>query len=71
MVRYRDTLWCDGCGVEIRWKPEIKDQLSYCCWKCLRGEVCHCAEVLEEYPTTSSKQPGMPIDLPLNKLADV
>ena len=70
MVRYHDTLWCDGCGVEIRWKPIVKDQRSYCCTRCLNGEVCDCAEVLEDYPITSSKQPGTPSNLPLNLIAD-
>ena len=50
MVRYRDTLWCDGCGVEIRWKPLQKGRLYYCCQRCLAGEVCECEEVLEDYP---------------------
>jgi hypothetical protein len=71
MVRYRDTLWCDGCGIEIRWKSIAKDQRSYCCIRCMHGEVCDCDELLEDYPTTSSKQPGIPSSLPLNKLADV
>jgi len=70
MVRYRDTLWCDGCGVEIRWKPVVKDQRSYCCRRCLNGEVCDCAETLEDYPTASSKQPGVPSSLPINELVD-
>lgn len=71
MVRYRDTLWCDGCGVEIRWKPIVKDQRNYCCIRCLNGEVCDCAEILEDYPTKSSKQPGISANLPLNNMADV
>ena len=71
MVRYHDTLWCDGCGVEIRWSPIHKDQRSFCCLRCLNGEVCDCAEVLEEYPANSSKQPGIPSNLPLNDMADV
>ncbi len=71
MVRYRDTLWCDGCGVEIRWKPIVKDQRSYCCKRCLNGEVCDCAEVLEDYPTTSSKKPALSSILQLPNLADV
>lgn len=70
MVRYHDTLWCDGCGVEIRWKPVVQGQRSYCCNRCLNGEVCDCAEVLEDYPTTSSKQPGVPSNLPTNNAAD-
>jgi hypothetical protein len=71
MVRYRDTLWCDGCGVEIRWKPIVKDQRSYCCLKCLNGEVCNCAAILEDYPPTSAKRSGMPAILSIKKLANV
>lgn len=71
MVRYRDTLWCDGCGVEIRWKPIIKDQRSYCCVRCSNGEVCNCEAVLEEVQLAPSKQPGIPVNLPIKKLADV
>jgi len=70
MVRYRDTLWCDGCGVEIRWKPIVKDQRSYCCLRCYNGEICNCVEVLEEYPPTSSKQPGGLTSLPVKRLVD-
>ena len=67
MVRYRDTLWCDGCGVEIHWKPVTEGQRSYCCLKCLRGEVCDCGNDLEDYLPTSRKLPGSIVDLPLNK----
>lgn len=71
MVRYRDTLWCDGCGVEIRWRPILKDQRSYCCQRCLNGEVCNCADVLDEYTSASVKQPGIPASLLIKKLAHV
>jgi hypothetical protein len=70
MVRYRDTLWCDGCGIEIRWRPVAQDQRSYCCRNCLNGEMCDCAEILDEYPTTSSRQPGFPTHLINNQPAD-
>lgn len=70
MVHYHDTLWCDGCGVEICWKPIQKDQRSYCCGRCLNGEVCNCAESLEEYPNRISNQSRIPADLPLNHMAD-
>ncbi len=71
MVRYHDTLWCDGCGVEIYWKPSVKDQRNYCCERCLKGEVCDCAEAFEQYTSRSSRRPEYPADLPLNHLADV
>ena len=50
MVRYRDTLWCDGCGVEIRWEPEVKGELQFCCQACSMGEKCNCEDIEEEYP---------------------
>ena len=49
MVRYQDTLWCDGCGVEIRWEPEVKDDQQFCCQACSWGEKCNCEILEEEY----------------------
>lgn len=48
MVRIDDTLWCDGCGVEILWAPVIYDRRNFCCEVCCRGEECDCALRLEE-----------------------
>lgn len=48
MVRIDDTLWCDGCGVEILWAPVIYDRRYFCCEVCCRGEECDCAQRLEE-----------------------
>ncbi len=48
MVKIDDTLWCDGCGVEILWAPVIYDRRHYCCEACCRGEECDCAARLEE-----------------------
>jgi hypothetical protein len=50
MVQYQETLWCDGCGSEIRWKPVLKDQRHYCCINCLQGEQCSCDDSLEDHP---------------------
>jgi hypothetical protein len=44
MVRYQDTLWCDGCGIEITGEPVEKDRLFFCCHNCLDGEDCLCGE---------------------------
>jgi len=55
MVRYQDTLWCDGCGVEIRWEPVTKGDLIYCCQTCMLGEVCDCDESEDEYPPPEKK----------------
>lgn len=43
MVRIEDTLWCDGCGVEITWVPVYDQHRQYCCQKCQEGEECDCA----------------------------
>ena len=62
MVWYHDTLWCDGCGVEIRWAPLEKSQHTYCCQKCLKGEECDCEEYLDEYPANVQKsEPSIPL----------
>lgn len=44
MVRYGNTLWCDGCGIEIRWVPRVSDNAVYCCEDCLNGLPCECDE---------------------------
>ncbi len=56
MVWYAETLWCDGCGVEIHWSPLESADLVYCCTKCLQGERCPCSDLPEDYPPTSEKQ---------------
>jgi hypothetical protein len=53
MVRYQDTLWCDGCGIEITWEPVEKGYLFFCCLSCLDGEKCHCGEEDEEYQSSA------------------
>ena len=50
MVRYHETLWCDGCGIEISWEPVEKGSLFFCCQNCMDGEKCHCVVEEEEYP---------------------
>jgi len=54
MVSYQDTLWCDGCGVEISWEPVFKDKLIYCCKSCSRREKCDCEVPEDEYSTPGS-----------------
>ena len=56
MAWYADTLWCDGCGVEIHWEPITKEELFFCCRKCINGEECDCGETQEEYPSSLSNQ---------------
>lgn len=44
MTRYRNTFWCDGCGVEIRWVPLLKGERHFCCQECAEGQVCDCSQ---------------------------
>lgn len=56
MVWFADTLWCDGCGVEISWNPIEASEQVYCCRKCFQGERCQCAEISEDYPSKFEKR---------------
>jgi hypothetical protein len=47
MSRERDTVWCDGCGVEILWSPLIVDHRDYCCEDCRDGLPCECGDRME------------------------
>ena len=47
MVRIDETLFCDGCGVEIPLSPVIKDNSEYCCEDCAQGIKCKCGERME------------------------
>lgn len=47
MARIEDVIWCDGCGVEITWAPQVKGKRKYCCPDCLAERPCHCAERME------------------------
>jgi len=48
MVRYQDTIWCDGCGLEILWVPLQVGSAHYCCRDCQEGIRCECREYLEQ-----------------------
>ena len=47
MARINDTIWCDGCGVEILWGPLVTGKQSFCCQDCLEGRPCACGERLD------------------------
>ncbi len=42
MVLIEDTIWCDGCGVEILWAPLVVKGRHYCCQDCSAGYACRC-----------------------------
>ena len=56
MAWYAETLWCDGCGVEIHWTPLEKGRQVFCCRRCLKGEECDCEDFQDEYPSNLAKQ---------------
>lgn len=47
MVRIEDTVYCDGCGVEITWGPVKAKGKDYCCIDCRDGYVCNCGDRME------------------------
>ncbi len=42
MMRFDETLLCDGCGVEISWAPYTVGEKTYCCKDCYKIGVCDC-----------------------------
>lgn len=48
MSRKHETIWCDGCGVEILWSPIEEAGRDFCCEDCRRGWLCECGDRLEE-----------------------
>ncbi len=42
-----ETVWCDGCGVEITWSPVHDKSRTYCCQDCRDGQPCKCGERME------------------------
>ncbi len=47
-MRISDTVFCDGCGVEITWAPVRSKQRDYCCQDCADGYECNCGARMEE-----------------------
>ena len=59
MASIENTIFCDGCGVEITWSPVLvrntgpgfgllaQRPLRYCCQDCAQGLPCNCAERME------------------------
>jgi hypothetical protein len=48
MVKMNDTVFCDGCGVEILLSPVVKDHGEYCCEDCAQGYECECGKQMDE-----------------------
>ncbi|HSQ28183.1 MAG TPA: hypothetical protein VLM80_13755 [Anaerolineales bacterium] len=59
MASIENTIFCDGCGVEITWSPVlvrnsrlgsgllVQRPLRYCCQACSEGLPCKCTERME------------------------
>jgi hypothetical protein len=56
MSNIEQTIFCDGCGVEVFWGPMIIGNKRYCCQDCLDGRPCRCGErqEMEDDHRTSS-----------------
>jgi hypothetical protein len=44
MARDNDSIWCDGCGVEILWAPVCAEARDFCCADCRDGFACECGD---------------------------
>lgn len=42
MVRIEDTIFCDGCGIELYMAPVMVGQKYYCCKDCSECRECDC-----------------------------
>jgi hypothetical protein len=42
MGRIDDTVWCDGCGIEILLAPTKRKDYEFCCQGCADGLPCWC-----------------------------
>ncbi len=58
MVKMEDTVFCDGCGVEIPLSPVVKDHGEYCCADCAQGYECDCAKRMELEDGDGDLYPG-------------
>jgi hypothetical protein len=55
-----ETVWCDGCGVEISWGPVVVSDRKYCCQDCAAGLPCDCGTRLEFEDERRSSQDSSP-----------
>jgi hypothetical protein len=59
MAKVNDTIYCDGCGVEILCQPFTLGGRIFCCEDCANGLPCRCGEHMEE-EERRSPNPAMP-----------
>ena len=65
MTRIEDSVYCDGCGVEILLAPVIVGDLEYCCQDCADGYECDCGlkQDLEDDGYTRGDRAGGAVSL--------
>lgn len=68
MTRFRDVIWCDGCGAVERGAFAISrapviapDQRDYSCPACRDGRPCDCGERME---LDDERRTGASLDSP-------
>jgi hypothetical protein len=59
MVRIEETIFCDGCGVEITWAPFSVGKRHYCCQDCLYGLCCDCESLEEQEEPAKQAHAGL------------
>jgi hypothetical protein len=47
MVRIENSVFCDGCGVEILLAPVVQEGSLFCCKDCADGLECECSAIVE------------------------
>ena len=47
MGKLEETVFCDGCGLEILLAPVVKNNLEHCCEDCAQGYECKCGQRIE------------------------
>lgn len=58
MGRFKDTVWCDGCGLEILWIPLQAGSTTYCCVDCQEGARCECRDLNADSRDSSRAAPA-------------
>jgi hypothetical protein len=58
MAGIDQTVWCDGCGVEITWGPVVAGKRKYCCQDCAAGLECDCGVRMEIADDAPGSQPA-------------
>jgi hypothetical protein len=60
MANVENTIFCDGCGVEITCEPYLVGPQVYCCQDCAEGRPCGCGEHMELEDERRDAYPAAP-----------